>query len=70
MAITTPTATTFPYLVALEFSDPGDPRATNTIDLGRDKITVAMYSQNFIPVQANRGLARSMHTTSVALHCY
>jgi hypothetical protein len=39
---TIPIATTFPHLAPFEFFELGDPRATKTIDLGRDKMTVAM----------------------------
>jgi hypothetical protein len=60
MATTTTIATTLPYFVAFVPSELGVPSATKTTDLGRDKNTVVMYSQNFIPVQANRGLARSV----------
>jgi hypothetical protein len=41
-AIRTPMATTLPYLAPLECSDPGEPSATKTIDLGRERMTVAM----------------------------
>jgi type III secretory pathway component EscU len=69
IATTTRIATTLAYLPPFELSELGVPRATKTMDLGRDKTTVVMYSQNFIPVQENRGLARSMRTGSVFSHC-
>jgi hypothetical protein len=62
MATTTRIATTLAYLPPFELSE-------LIMALGRDKMTVAMYSQNFIPVQENRGLARSMRTGSVFSHC-
>jgi hypothetical protein len=68
IATTTRIATTLAYLPPFELSELGVPRATKTMDLGRDKTTVVMYSQNFIPVQENRGLARSMSTVSVFSH--
>jgi hypothetical protein len=42
MATTTPIATTLAYFVPFEPSELGVPSATNTIDLGRDKMTVVM----------------------------
>jgi hypothetical protein len=57
---------TFPTLAPLEFSELGAPRATKTMDLGRDRMTVDMYSQNDIPVQAKRGLAKSVNMVSVS----
>jgi type III secretory pathway component EscU len=69
IATTTRIATTLAYLPPFELSELGVPRAIKTMDLGRDKMTVIMYSQNFIPVQENRGLARSMSTGSVFSHC-
>jgi hypothetical protein len=65
IATRTAIAATFPSLLPLEFSEFGDPRAMKIIDLGRDRITVTMYSQNFMPVHANRGLARSMLGVSI-----
>lgn len=50
---------TLPTLAPLEFSELGAPRATNTMDLGSDRMTVDMYSQNAIPVHAKRGFAKS-----------
>jgi hypothetical protein len=65
MITTTPMAITLPYLAALEFFELGDPRATKTMDLGRERKTVTMYSQNFIPVQENNGLAKSVYQVSL-----
>jgi hypothetical protein len=59
-------ATTFAHFAPFEFFETGAPRATKTIDLGRDKMTVIMYSQNFIPVQENSGLAKSIHKALVS----
>jgi hypothetical protein len=42
IATTTPIATTLAYFVPFEPSELGVPSATNTIDLGRDKMTVVM----------------------------
>jgi hypothetical protein len=68
MATTTRIATTLANFPPFELSELGVPRAMKTMDLGRDRMTVIMYSQNFIPVQENRGLARSMSTGLVFSH--
>lgn len=67
MATTTPMATTLAHLAPFECSELGVPRATKTIDLGRDRTTVDMYTQNFMPVHANKGLARSICSMSMSL---
>jgi hypothetical protein len=60
MTTTTPIATTLAHLAPVEFFAVGVPSATKTMDLGRDRMTVVMYSQNFIPVQENSGFAKSI----------
>tara|TARA_R110002060_G_scaffold51701_2_gene62736 strand:+ start:1659 stop:1805 length:147 start_codon:yes stop_codon:yes gene_type:complete len=42
MITTMAIAATLPHLAALEFLLDGDPRATKTMDFGRERTTVAM----------------------------
>jgi hypothetical protein len=60
MTITT-IAATFPHVAAFLPFAFGDPRATKMMDLGKESMTVVMYTQNFIPVQENKGLAKSRY---------